>query len=67
MDKLNGDKVCPLCGEYNQCKSGEETCWCFHVKVPKELIERIPEEKRGKSCICERCIDKYNKGQKERI
>lgn len=54
------EKICPLCGQDNECKHSNE-CWCFNIKVPQELLYRIPIEKRGKACICKSCIDKYNK------
>lgn len=60
MGSLDDSKICPLCGEDNHCQSGEETCWCFSIEVPKKLLEKIPEEKRGKACICEKCIREFN-------
>lgn len=63
MNKVD-EKICPICGEYNNCQSGEDTCWCYNIVVPKELIEKVPEEKRGKACICKDCIDKYNNNKK---
>lgn len=55
------EKTCPLCGKPNNCKHGDDSCWCNHVKIPKGLIERIPKDKRGKACICKDCVDSYNK------
>lgn len=54
------EKTCPLCGKPNNCKSGNLDCWCNYVTFPKELIEQIPEENRGKACICKECVDNYN-------
>lgn len=52
-------RVCPICGGDNNCMHNKD-CWCMEKKVPEELIEKIPLEKRGKSCICESCIDAFN-------
>ncbi|MBU5425601.1 cysteine-rich CWC family protein [Tissierella pigra] len=52
------ETTCPICGENNNCKHNEK-CWCFSVTIPKELLEMIPEEKRGKACICKSCVEKY--------
>ncbi|MBD7938288.1 cysteine-rich CWC family protein [Cytobacillus sp. Sa5YUA1] len=56
---------CPVCGEQNNCGLEEnklKDCWCFHIgDVPQTLLDLIPQENRGKSCVCERCIRKYKK------
>lgn len=54
------ERICPLCGEDNNCKHNKD-CWCVGVVVPKYIIEMIPEYKRGKACICKSCVDKYTK------
>lgn len=54
------ERTCPVCGQDNNCQHGNKNCWCNLVKIPKGLIDLIPEEKRGKVCICKACIDKYN-------
>jgi len=54
------EKVCPLCGKDNNCQHNKD-CWCHAVTVPDYIIEMIPEDKRGKACICKSCIDKYTK------
>ncbi len=59
---MNKEKICPLCGKPNECKAGtDEKCWCFDTPVPKALLERIPSEKRGKACVCQNCVEAYNK------
>ena len=60
MNLSEVEKICPLCGKPNNCESGNEDCWCKHVTIPKELIDSIPEDKRGKACICKECVDNYN-------
>ncbi|MFD0588566.1 cysteine-rich CWC family protein [Paenibacillus sp. GCM10027627] len=54
---------CPLCGGNNDCMALRANpvsdCWCFHAAIPKELLARIPEKKRGKACICSRCVHHF--------
>ncbi|MFC0395063.1 cysteine-rich CWC family protein [Paenibacillus mendelii] len=50
------EQHCPLCGLKNACSGKTGDCWCFHTKIPAELIKRIPEEMRGKVCICRTCV-----------
>lgn len=56
------DRQCPLCGGDNQCKVGvhkQVTCWCMETKFPKELLNAVPKESKGKQCICQDCLDTY--------
>ncbi|MDQ8736052.1 cysteine-rich CWC family protein [Paenibacillus sp. LHD-38] len=51
---------CPLCGGSNECgikafEENQEVCWCFHEKFPEELLQKIPEQQRGKACVCKSC------------
>lgn len=61
--------ICPLCGKHNNC--GYENvlthngCWCEKIEVPKELREMIPENLRGKACICKECVIKYKEKNKK--
>lgn len=54
---------CPICGKDNSCGMlngvPHEECWCTKVKVEKEMLEAIPEEYKGLSCICLNCISLY--------
>ncbi len=54
------EKTCPLCGKDNLCKHGESTCWCTRTVVPKHVIDLVPEDKKGKACICQACVEKYS-------
>ena len=54
------ERKCPLCGEDNNCQHNKD-CWCVGVQVPKYIIEMIPEDKRGKACICKSCVEKHTK------
>ena len=58
------EKICPICGKDNNCQSDEEECWCFHIEIPKGILELVPEDKREKTCICKSCIEKYKGGIK---
>ncbi|HET9644361.1 MAG TPA: cysteine-rich CWC family protein [Burkholderiaceae bacterium] len=51
---------CPLCGEDNRCApaasgSFAEGCWCAAVKIAGEVLRRIPQAHRDRTCICPRC------------
>ena len=52
---------CPLCDNPNYCAlcttpACKDPCWCAKVKIPDELLARVPVELRDKACICENCI-----------
>jgi predicted Fe-S protein YdhL (DUF1289 family) len=48
---------CPLCGRDNKCGmvAGASTCWCFTALVPADVIERVPAESQGVTCVCPEC------------
>lgn len=48
---------CPLCGDDNACGAaqGAGTCWCFSLRIPEDVLERVPPEARNLACVCERC------------
>ncbi|WP_306416477.1 MULTISPECIES: cysteine-rich CWC family protein [Paenibacillus] len=56
-------KICPLCGNDNQCayQAGRppQECWCMNISVPKALLEKIPSELRRKACVCKRCVQQF--------
>ena len=52
---------CPLCQQNNLCAVDDSTpCWCVSSDIKPELLHRIPAELAKKSCICKKCIDKFN-------
>ncbi|MGB3665482.1 MAG: cysteine-rich CWC family protein [Bermanella sp.] len=60
--------LCPLCQQKNHCGNlaagdTEKTCWCksLDIQFPAELLEKVPEDKKGKACICQLCLNKFNK------
>jgi hypothetical protein len=54
------ERTCPLCGIDNNCAHGEGGCWCETVVVPKHVLDRVPDDKKGKACICKACVEKYS-------
>jgi hypothetical protein len=54
---------CPLCGEQNRCgmeiarETGEPQppCWCMATDFRNAPLAAVPQEMRGKACICARC------------
>jgi len=55
------EKICPICGKENNCQLDNKDCWCKHIEIPKYILDMVPEDKRGKACICRSCIEKYKK------
>jgi len=55
--------ICPLCGEPNQCALAADPtateCWCELVDFPEELLAQIPDKAVRKTCVCQKCLDKY--------
>ena len=55
--------ICPLCGEPNHCAMAAnpeaEKCWCEGVEFPPELLAQIPENAVRKTCVCKKCLEKY--------
>ena len=58
------ERICPLCGQDNNCQHGQGGCWCDTVKFPKHILDLIPNDKKGKACICKSCLEKHQKGNK---
>ncbi|GIP44965.1 hypothetical protein J45TS6_34240 [Paenibacillus sp. J45TS6] len=60
---MNNPLICPLCRKPNHCAYAAgrpaEECWCMNLSVPKLLLAQIPDEQRGKSCVCEACVRAY--------
>lgn len=53
------ERICPICGQDNNCQHGQSECWCDNIKIPKQIFDLVPDDKRGKACICKTCIEKY--------
>jgi hypothetical protein len=56
MSELRPDR-CPLCGGPNDCgmAAGKSECWCFEAKISAEALAQVPEEAKGKVCVCRKC------------
>ena len=57
---------CPLCGRPNDCQlctvdAYKGPCWCAKVKIPAELIARVPAELQNRACICRDCVMKFHR------
>lgn len=55
---------CPICQKANQCQVEKgKDCWCAQEKIPNELIETLPKDKQGKSCLCLTCVQRFKVAQ----
>lgn len=61
MSEKESHKICPLCGKDNNCQHGQGGCWCDTVVIPRYILDMVPDDKKGKVCICKSCIEKYTK------
>ena len=60
MKELDENK-CPLCRGQNLCQAqSEKGCWCVGLDVRQGLLDLVPESMKGKACICQSCIERYN-------
>ena len=56
-------RLCPLCGQANQCAMEVERatgvkqppCWCTEASFGSALLAAIPQQARGKACVCAAC------------
>jgi len=61
--------LCPLCGKENHCilaatapatqQNKETPCWCHNIDIPEALCEKIPAVQQMKTCICNRCVNRF--------
>lgn len=52
--------MCPLCGAANQCAPASTgrfsvPCWCAEVSIDPQTLASLPEDMRGKACLCPAC------------
>ena len=57
---------CPLCGAGNGCQlcspaTYKGPCWCVNVEMPEPLLARVPEPLRNRACICQHCVEKFQR------
>jgi len=54
--------ICPVCGGPNHCgeidpqRNRDSRCWCARETFPPGIFKLVPDDKRGKSCICRQCL-----------
>ena len=53
------NKICSKCNMPFECESNEN-CWCFSIKLTK--FE--PGSDKSHDCMCEKCLNSLNSGQK---
>ena len=59
--------ICPLCGSTHMCAmevakaAGRplERCWCVDAVFTSEVLQALPEDAKGKACICADCSSKF--------
>ncbi|SHF68401.1 Cysteine-rich CWC [Marinomonas polaris DSM 16579] len=52
---------CPFCLTDNGCALDDsQTCWCFNVTVPDDMVALIPSQQKGSVCVCLQCIEFYS-------
>lgn len=66
----DNDQICPICQQPNQCvisrgRGSINDCWCMRLeeKIPDELLNMVPDDQRGKTCVCENCLQRYWAGE----
>jgi len=42
-----------------------DSCWCNQVKIPQALRELLAKEQQDKVCICNNCITRFNKDERQ--
>lgn len=63
MKKLIVSKICPICGENNNCMH-DQSCWCMQVKFTDYILQQIPEDAKNKACICQKCFKRLSQQEK---
>ena len=54
--KQAGKIACESCGAEFTCNAGEETCWCFDLKMSPEDLAELRE--KYQRCLCKDCLEK---------
>ena len=55
-----------MCGEANACQlcavaTHKGPCWCVRVEIPGELLARVPESLHNRVCLCQNCVNAFNR------
>ncbi|NQW83135.1 MAG: cysteine-rich CWC family protein [Alcaligenaceae bacterium] len=59
--------LCPICKNPNACAierarvtgNNAERCWCFDADISEEVLDQVPDEAKGVSCVCGKCAGSY--------
>jgi len=59
---------CPICHEPNVCAmekakvtgSKPERCWCMDAVFKPEVMDLVPDQAKGKACLCAKCAGAGN-------
>jgi|TARA_B110000503_G_scaffold44037_1_gene71967 hypothetical protein len=62
MEKID-PTYCPICQSPNACAmemarakgTKPERCWCMDGEFTSEVLALLPNEAKGKACICAKC------------
>ncbi len=61
MTAVDAEDTCPFCGGVNTCMAkSTQPCWCIAATIPAGLVELVPAPAKGKACICQACVRRYN-------
>ena len=55
--------LCPICKDPNACAierariagNHAERCWCFDAVISEDVLDQVPDEAKGVSCVCVKC------------
>jgi hypothetical protein len=55
--------LCPICKDPNACEieraritgNHAERCWCFDAVISEDVLDQVPDEAKGVSCVCVKC------------
>jgi len=59
--------LCPICKAPNiyaierarLTGNQSERCWCFSAVISEDLLEQVPDETKGVSCVCVKCAGSH--------
>jgi|GEM_PF-1943837 len=64
MDTTIDESRCVFCGGENRCTmaagaGNAALCWCTSLRIPRSLLELVPDAARDRVCICRDCIERH--------
>lgn len=59
---------CPVCSEPNACAmevakatgNKAEHCWCFDAVFAPAVMDQVPDEAKGRACVCVKCVESFS-------